>query len=243
MSHDNTITVLNGAVSLRQPNGGFRTSIDAVLLAAACTGSVGQSILDLGCGVGSAGLCALARINDTRLTGLEVQKSHVRIATENAQDNNLSERTVFIEGDVRDFRDTGFDHVLCNPPYERVGAHLHSPSAAKAKAIGHTEEDIALEDWITCAFHCVKSGGSLTMIHKASEMQHLLQALGKSWGATEIIPLWPKQGREAKRVIIRTIKHRKSPARILPGLILHNHDGSYTEEAEAILRGGEALFA
>ena len=242
MSKDNVITVLNGALSLEQPENGFRTSIDAVLLAAACPAKAGQSILDMGCGVGSAGLCVLHRINDTTLTGLDIQDSHVQIAMQNSKTNILSTRSVFINADVRSFEQTGFDHVICNPPYENAGAHLHSPSEAKAKAIGHTDHDISLEVWMKCAFRCVKSGGSLTMIHKADQLQAIIQALGKSWGATEIIPLWPKAGKPAKRVIIRTIKHRKSPAIMHPGLILHNQDGSYTIGAEKILRASAALI-
>jgi len=62
LEHHAPITVLNGKLRLLQAPDGFRTSIDAVLLAAACPAQNGHSILDLGCGVGSAGLCALHRL-------------------------------------------------------------------------------------------------------------------------------------------------------------------------------------
>lgn len=242
MSFEDIITVLNGAVKLRQIAGGFRTSSDAVLLAAACPAKEGQHILDLGCGIGTAGLCTIQRINNTRLTGIDIQPDHVGIATENAALNNNAHRCEFMVGDVRDFDITKFDHVICNPPYEEAGKHLTSPSGKNALARGHLDEDTDLSLWIKCAFRCVRSGGSFTMIHKADQVQAIIQALGKSFGATEIIPLWPKAGVPAKRVIIRTIKHRKTPATILPGLILHEADGSYTNAAQEILRGGEGLF-
>lgn len=239
MSKKDIITVLNGAVQLRQIEGGFKTSIDAVLLAAACPAKTGQSILDLGCGVGSAGLCAVQRVENSALKGIDIQQDHVECARENAALNNQD--AVFECADIKSYHGDLFDHVICNPPYEDAGAHLVSPSDKNAKARGHLEQNITIDHWVKCAFNNLKSGGSLTIIHKADKIHKIIVALGKSFGATEIIPLWPKQGKEAKRVIIRTIKHRKTPARISPGLVLHNEDGTYTNETQRILRGGEPL--
>ena len=75
------------------------------------------------------------------------------------------------------------------------------------------------------------------MIHRADQVDRIVQALGKRFGATEIIPLWPRQGEEAKRVIVRTRKNRKTPARLHPGIVLHDESGAYTDQADAILRG------
>ena len=52
-----------------------------------------------------------------------------------------------------------------------------------------------------------------------------------------VLPLWPRDGEEAKRVIVQTRKGVRSPARILPGLVIHEADGSYTEAAAAVLKG------
>lgn len=241
MTDKSTITVLDGAVTLKQHKNGFRTCMDSVLLAAACPAEKGDSILDLGCGVGSAGLCLLHRISDTHLTGLDIQPECIEIAHENAKVNQLPERCVFKYADVQNLDEEGFDHVICNPPFEDSGSHMNSPKDSRALAIGHNDPNLDLQKWIKASLRSVKSGGTLTLIHKADQTQNILQYLGKSWGATEIIPLWPKKDREAKRVIVRTIKDRKSPCRIHPGLILHNNDGTYTDAAENILRHGHKL--
>ena len=112
---------------------------------------------------------------------------------------------------------------------------------ALATAIGFGEDDMDLKDWVDCAFRSIIGQGSMTMIHRADMVDDILLAMGKRFGAIEIIPLWPKAGREAKRVIIRARKHRQSPARISAGLVLHNEDGSYSADAENILRGMEAI--
>lgn len=231
--------ILGKAIKLRQIEGGFHTGLDAVMLAAACPAKAGDHILDLGCGVGGAGLAALYRISDTNLTGIDIQEDHVDTARENAEANSLGERAEFICADVREFRDKRFQHVICNPPYMEAGAHAPSPSEKRAKALGHL--DTRIDEWIACAFDCISGQGSLTMIHRADMVQKIILAMGKRFGALQIVPLWPRAGAPAKRVIIRGFKHKKTPANIHPGIVLHKADGSYTEDAEAILRQGQYI--
>lgn len=207
------------------------------MLAAACKANDGETVLDLGCGVGGAGFCVLERVADTKLTGIDIQEDHVDLARENIALNKMDGRAEFFCSDVREYKGTRFDHVICNPPYLDAGKHLPSPSKAKATALYHDEENISVKDWIDCAFHHVKSGGTFTMIHRADQTDKIIQGLGKRFGAVEIISLWPRVGEAAKRVIIRAIKDRKTPALMHPGIVLHNTDGSYTLEAENILRG------
>jgi len=237
---DDIIHVLGGRLSLRQAAEGFKSSIDAVLLAAACPVKPAQSVLDMGCGVGTAGLCVLARANDTQLCGMDVQDDHVTLARENAARNALDERAEFVTSDIRDFRGQSYDHVICNPPYLREGDHVKSPSQAKALAMG---ADVTLEDWVRCAFDHIKGQGSLTFIHRADQVDRIVQALGKRFGGVEIIPLWPRAGVAAKRVVVRSYKHKKSPAALHPGLVLHvEHKDDYTPETEKILREAAPLL-
>ena len=233
----NLIQVLDKQVELAQPEDGFRTSIDAVLLAAACPAKEGDNILDLGCGLGSAAFCALKRVAGTTLTGIDILPEAIELARHNALLNKMKERTHFKCIDIRDFEDLAFDHVICNPPFLEAGEHTPSPLPAIATARGFGEDDMDLKDWVDCAQRSISGQGSLTIVHRADEVDEIIRAMGKRFGAIEIIPLWPKEGREAKRVIVRAYKHRKSPARIHPGIVLHQDNGDYTEQAENILRG------
>ena len=65
---------------------------------------------------------------------------------------------------------------------------------------------------------------------------------GKRFGQIEIFPLWPHAGEAARRVIVRAVKDRRSPAKIHAGLVLHERSGEYTPQAEAVLRQAQFLF-
>ncbi|HNQ92881.1 MAG TPA: N-6 DNA methylase, partial [Alphaproteobacteria bacterium] len=181
---------------------------------------------------------------DIRLTGVEREETYAGLARRNAVLNGVKERAEFICADIRYFDPSQkpiFDQVIINPPYREAGDHTPSPDELRAVAHGHQEDDLTLEDWIRAAHRLVKNGGGITMIYPASGTDRIIRAFGKMFGAIEIIPLWPHAGEEAKRVIIRAQRDRKTPARIRAGLTLHQVDGSYTEEADAVLREGSAI--
>ncbi len=240
------IAVLGKRVRLRHlAESGLRTSMDSVMLAAACTITSGQSLLDMGCGVGGAGLCVLARVPDVKLTGVEILAGQVDLAHQNAALNHQENQARFLASDIRDYA-AGltralFDHVICNPPYLEAGTYMVSPDNVRASALGHLGEDISLDDWVRAGHRAVKSKGSLTLIHRADALPRMLQALGKMFGDVVILPLWPRADQPAKRVIVRAWKDRRGPAILHPGLVLHKNDGTYTAAAEAVLRHMDSL--
>ena len=240
MSIPEIITVLGGRVRLLQAPKGFRTCMDSVVMSSACPAKAGERVLDLGCGVGGASLCVLARVPQAHVTGIDIQDDHIDLAKENAAANNMAACTSFVNEHVQRFQtETLFDHVICNPPYLEDGAHLRSPSASKAQAHGM---DVDLKIWVDCGFHALRNGGSFTMINRADKLDKIVQGLGKRFGAVEIFPLWPKCGVSAKRVVVRALKNRKTPATIHAGLVLHQDNGDYTSAANIVLREGKALW-
>ncbi len=236
------IHVLDHKVRLLQAENGFRTSLDSVFLAAACTAGAGDRVLDMGCGVGGASFCLLWRVADSHVTGVDIQESHVDLARRNSALNGMEDRAVFTCGDIVGYKGgVPFDHVICNPPYLEAGTYTVSASEERATALGHEGRDITLKDWIDAGFHNLKSGGSFTMIHRADMTDRIIHGLGRRFGAIEIIPLYPRAGHEAKRVVVRAIKDRKTPARLREPIILHEENGAYTPMADAILRDGAAI--
>lgn len=243
MSKATEIYVLDRAVRLLQPEGGFCTSLDSVMLAAACPARAGDHVLDMGCGVGGAGFCVLRRVTDTRLTGVEIQPDYAGLARQNIALNDWAAGRVEIAcADIRNFVSKHrFDHVICNPPYLDAGTHTRAPEDHKAVALGHSDADMDVKTWIDAGFTHLKSRGSLTIIHRADALDKIIQALGRRFGAVTVIPLWPHAGEAARRVIVRAVKDSKTPAALHAGLVLHQENGDYTPAADAILRSGAPL--
>ena len=73
-------TFLDGRVKVAQSDGGFRSGLDAVMLAAAVPAVSGQTALELGSGCGAASLCLAARIPGLALTGVERDESLAALA-------------------------------------------------------------------------------------------------------------------------------------------------------------------
>ena len=237
---------LCGKLHLWQPKKGYRAATDPVLLAAACPALTGQSVLDMGCGAGAAALCLAARVPGVLLTGLEVQPAYAALARRNAAENGIAMQVE--TGDLAQMpkalrRD--FDHVIANPPYYPAGG-TPSPVAGRARAL---QVDTPLADWVQAAARRLAPGGWLTLICGADGLPEVLAAMGGKLGSAAVLPLQPREGRAALRILLRARKGGKGAFRLLAPLVLHQgvtHDGdreSYTPRANAVLRGGEGLSA
>jgi tRNA1(Val) A37 N6-methylase TrmN6 len=236
-------SLLGGRVRLRQPVDGARASIDPVFLAAAVPVEPGELVLDIGCGTGAAMLCVAAREPHCRVTGLERQRELVRIAGDNLILNGMASRVSVMVGDLLQppprISAGAFDHVIANPPYLEQGRANETPNPARAQAT--IEGDADLGDWIRFALTMVKPKGTVTFIHRADRIDAVLGQIAGRAGEVVVFPLWPGQGRPATRILVRARKQVASPARLAVGLVLHDDDGRFSEAAEAVLRGGEAL--
>ncbi|MFL2769367.1 MAG: methyltransferase domain-containing protein, partial [Rhodospirillaceae bacterium] len=93
-------TLLGGRIRVCQPHHGFRVAIDPVFLAAAVNAPPEGRILDVGCGVGAALFCALARQEETSGVGLDIQACMVSLAVRGIKENKLEQRAKVLEGDI-----------------------------------------------------------------------------------------------------------------------------------------------
>jgi tRNA1Val (adenine37-N6)-methyltransferase len=228
-------TFLDGRVKAAQPETGFRSGLDAVMLAAAVPAGAGQSALELGAGSGTASLCLAARVSGVTIIGVELNEGLAALARDNAAANGADCR--FVAADIFALPPElkcDFDQVLANPPFHGEGQV--SPDPARAAAL---MDDGKLGDWLKLGLQRAVSGGFFTAILRADRLNQALAVLPERGLCA--FPLWPRLGEAPKRVIAQVRKGSNAPFALLPGLVLHRDDGSWTPEADAVLRRGSAL--
>ena len=241
-----TDAFLGGRLQIAQPVHGYRAATDPVLLAASVPARAGETVLELGCGVGVASLCLGRRVAGLRLSGLELQPAYAALARRNAGANGLSFEVH--EGDVAamplGLRSASFDHVIANPPY--FGAASGTPARDAGRETAQREAT-PLADWIAAGRRRLKPGGWLTLIQAADRLPDILSAFDAGAGSVTVLPIAPRAGRPAGRVIVAARKGGRSPFRLLAPLVLHEGaahlaDGDdYSALARAVLRDGAGL--
>lgn len=237
---------LGGKIAVWQPRRGYRAGVDAVLLAASVAAKAGQSVLELGCGVGTASLCLAARVPDLRITGVEVQPDYAALAQRNADANGLPLKVV--TADLRalpaDLRQERFDHVIMNPPYFDRAAGTASDNPGKDIAFGG---DTPLRDWLDIGARRVGPRGYLTLIQRMERLPEVLAALEGRLGAIILRPIAGRANRAPELFLLQARQEGKTPFRMAPTLIMHTgdtHQGdqeSYTPDVSRVLRSGAKL--
>jgi tRNA1(Val) A37 N6-methylase TrmN6 len=239
---------LGGRISVVQPHRGHRAGSDAVFLAAAAPVRAGERVLDVGAGVGVAGLCLLARVPDINVTAVEIDGELCALAEGNAARNGFAAQFKALNADVTapgkalgslGLKRESYHQVIANPPFHAEGSVRAAPHAGRAAAHVMREEDLA--DWVRFFAAMAASDALLTLIHRPDRLGELLQLLDGRFGSVSIYPLFPKPNAPAVRIIVQAKKGSRASLNLLPGLVLHEADGSYTQAAERVLRGGEAL--
>lgn len=232
-------TLLGGRVAYRQPESGFRSGIEPIFLAASIPAAGSDRILEAGTGAAPALLCLHARLPGLRATGVEIDPAIADLARINLAANGAAGMEI-VTGNIETVSLTGtFDHALANPPYHPDDGQT-SPD---------TRRDVAkrgpaslLQAWINRLSALLRHRGTLTLIVPAARTATCLGAMADSHcPATVLFPLWPKDGRAAKLVLLRGIRNARSPLRVSAGLTLHQADGTFTDEARAVLDGVSAL--
>jgi tRNA1(Val) A37 N6-methylase TrmN6 len=237
---------LGGRLRLRQPKSGHRAGHDAMLLAAATPARSGDRVVDLGAGVGAAGLAVAKRVAGIELVLVEIDEGLAELARGNAAANAIAADVIVL--DVTSAADVvaaaglppdNVDVVLMNPPFNDPARHRASPD--QAREIAHVSTAATLEKWVHAARRILKSGGALTLIWRADGLVEVLLALGRGFGSLELLPVHAEATTPAIRVLIRAIKGGKAPLQIHAALMLNDESALPNKQVQDVLAGKGVL--
>ncbi len=213
----------------------FCFSLDAVLLAHFPRLYPRQSVLELGTGTGVIPLLIADEV--AHVEAIELSPVMAELASRNVYMNELEQKISVREGDYRVIRELypaeSFD-VLANPPYRPVAHGQVNKMSGVARA--RHEFTATLEDVVKAARYTLRFGGHFAMVHLPERLGEILVTLHEhQMEAKRLRMVQPKAGKAPNMMLIEAVVGA-SPGglKVLPPLIVHEEDGSYTQEILAI---------
>lgn len=216
---------------LEQPEGSFRFSTDALLLAD-FAGQVALPekafVADLGTGCGVVALSVLRERASWKAVGVEVQPLLAAAARRNAVSLGLESRFFVVQGDVtsreclrearavlsggKDGNPGLFDAVTCNPPWRREGAGRLPPSDMRRMALFGTERTFPA--FFSAADGLLRSGGVLAAVSGAERTAELLAALPGRLNPELLRFVFTRPGAPATFVLLLARKNGRAALRV-----------------------------
>lgn len=220
-----------------QSRRGYRFSMDAVLLAHFAEIRPADKVLDLGCGSGVISLLLAADEPSAQITGLELQPALAGRARRSIAMNGLSSQVKIVEGDLRALEDlpdgSGYDLVVANPPFWRVGEGVLSPNPERQMA--RHEVSATLMDFIRCGARALRLGGRLAIINRSDrllEVRSLMQQHGLEPKRGRFIH--PRHDRDANLVLVEGIKGAAAGMTMMSPLVVYEAENIYSREIREI---------
>ncbi len=207
--------ILHGKIRLLQPKNGYRAAQDPIVLARQVELRSGQSILDVGCGVGTISLI-LKHFNESQnITCIDIDPEMVELCTKNSQINKLPLHIV--EGNVNSsaLSSKTFDCVVTNPPFYNVRNFRASTTKKFANF-----ETVDLQVWLKFCLKRLKPQGDLYIIHLPERINEILDTVKHYAGRIEITPVYSRPDQKAKRAIIKMRKGSREALKIMSPMFL-----------------------
>ena len=211
----------------------FNFSLDSVLLPNfAIINSNTKKILDLCTGNAPIPII-MSRNTNSQIVAVELQKEIFELAKESIKINNI-QNIKLLNMDVKDltkiYETDTFDLITCNPPYFKY-SEKSITNENDIKSIARHEIKISIDDIIKLSKKLLKNGGSLCLVHKTDRLIEIIDIMKKNNIEPKRIQfIYPKENSESNLVLIDGRKNGNPGLKILKPLIVHNNDGSYSDE-------------
>jgi len=225
---------------IQDPNR-FCFGMDAVLLSAFANVRKNEKVLDIGTGTGIIPILMEARYGGESYVGIEIQEDVADMARRSVKYNNLEDRIVIDNADVKDalklYGFGFFDVITTNPPYMTVDKGIVNPN--DTKALSRHELSVKLEDIVSISSKLLKNKGRFYMIHRPARLVEIMNVMRKyNLEIKRIRMVHPYIDKEANMVLIEAMHDGKPFLKVENPLIVYEKSGEYTKEVMDIYYGG-----
>ena len=241
MNVENVINDLVGYDNLKivQNSNYFNFSLESVMIPRFCVLKNNMKIIDFCTGNAPIPMI-LSTLTDSNIIGVELLKEIYNLAVQSIKINNLEDRITLLNMNVLDifnvYETDSFDLITCNPPYFKVN-EFSNLNNNMIKSIARHEIEIKLEDICRISKKLLKNNGSLVLVHRTDRLSEIINMLLKyNLQPKRIRFLYPKELDNSNLVLIDARKNGNIGLKVLPPLICHNMDGSYTKEVLDMFR-------
>lgn len=237
--------------TLLQNKESFCYGVDAVLLASFSKEFIKDKKIefafDLGSGSGIIPLILAHKLRVKKIIGIEVQKSQYELFLENIRDNQLGNRIIAYNLNVKDIKEKNqsllkqslledtsvleyrkkVDLVTCNPPYFEF--HRGIDNLKEELLIARKEVLGTLEDFVEASSFLLKDKGSLIMVNRPARMMDIFIAMKRHMiEPKEVRLISPYKGEKPNIILIRGVKKGRKELKVTLEYV-REKSGEYSE--------------
>ncbi|PPE05881.1 tRNA1(Val) (adenine(37)-N6)-methyltransferase [Williamsoniiplasma lucivorax] len=182
----------------------------------------------------------ISKYTKAYICGIEIQSKAAKLARGNVELNQLGNQIEIIQADIKEFAKINrhkFDAVICNPPFFKMEVATKTKELSEEVVNARHETLITLEEIIYSASQVLRNGGVFTIVHRAERAGEIINLFYKNKLAPKRMRfVHSKSDQKAKTVLLDGVLNGKEGMNILPPLIAHNADETYTNELLAMFR-------
>ena len=219
----------------------FSFSLDSVLLADFVKVNNKMRIIDFCSGNAPIPLF-LSTKTKSSIIGVELQKEVFDLALKSVKINNLQNQIKILNMDVNDvskmFDTDYFDLITCNPPYFKI-SDQSNVNDNLIKAIARHKITLKLKNVFKTARKILKKKKKIAMVHRTDRLIDILFLMRQNNIEPKRMKIvYPFKNAKSNLILIEGIKNGKPGFEIEKSMIVHNDDGSYSNEVQRIFNGG-----
>jgi tRNA1(Val) A37 N6-methylase TrmN6 len=213
-------------------------NLDTILLAHFASSRIKKSkkIVDLGTGNGIL-MLYLSLYTNASLTGYDITASHIEIANQNIEINQLDLQIKAFHKDITTMESFDCDTIITNPPYFKYQEHTNI-SKHPTRSIARFEITLTLNQVLGLSSKSLKTKQSLFMIHRSERIDEII-TLAKQYQLTikEMQCIHPYIDQPSEVVLLHFVKDAKHELLVLPPLILYDAKHQFSLQLEKIYEG------